>query len=219
MFSSEWNDRYVEKTHLSIWPWSDLVSIVYRLAKRGDVASVLELGTGAGANVPLFLRLGMHYTGIEGSESIVRVLEETYSSTNCDFVCSDFTNLKFNTSFDLVIDRASLTHNDTISIKRTLANLSRAAKLGSKFIGVDWFSTEHSDFVLGDYVDDNTRTNIMNGQFTGTGSVHFSDKQHIVELFSEAGYMIETMQHKIVRTEIPTSGHVFAAWNFVAVKV
>ena len=218
MFSQEWEECYAKNTHISIWPWSDLVSLVYRIANTDMPKSVLELGCGAGANVPLFLKLGIEYTGLEGSETIVSSLQKDYAASNCNFICCDFTDTDFDSSYDLVIDRGSMTCNTTMSIKRTLGNLSRALKPGTKFLCVDWYSTEHSDFSLGEYVDDNTRTNIMNGQFTGTGSVHFSDKQHIVELFSEAGYVIETMQHKIVRTEIPTSGHVFASWNFVAVK-
>ena len=32
-FSSEWEQRYAESTHLSVWPWSDIVSLVHRHCK------------------------------------------------------------------------------------------------------------------------------------------------------------------------------------------
>ena len=219
MFSQEWEECYAKNTHMSIWPWSDLVSLVYRIANTGSPKSVLELGCGAGANVPLFLKLGIDYTGMEGSESIVSSLKQIYAAATCKFICCDFTDTKFDCSYDLVVDRAALTHNKTISIKRTLANLSHASISGTKFVGVDWFSTEHSDFLQGEYVDENTRSNITTGQFVGTGTVHFSDKQHILDLLGEAGFVVESMQHKVVKSHVPNSDHVFAAWNFVAVKV
>ena len=33
-FSPEWEQRYAENTHLSVWPWSDVVSLVHRHCKH-----------------------------------------------------------------------------------------------------------------------------------------------------------------------------------------
>ncbi len=53
-YSNEWNEAYKNNSHMSIWPWSDLVSCVYRYAHPKDgYQRVLELGCGAGANIPL----------------------------------------------------------------------------------------------------------------------------------------------------------------------
>ena len=40
---------------------------------------VLELGCGAGANIPFFLALGMDYYAIEGSPTIVKQLHKRYA--------------------------------------------------------------------------------------------------------------------------------------------
>ena len=68
-FSNEWEESYAAGTHLSIWPWSDLVSLVYRhcadlIRERGKV---LELGCGDGGNlIPMAVELpGSRFTGIE----------------------------------------------------------------------------------------------------------------------------------------------------------
>ena len=54
-FSKEWEERYRENTHLSVWPWSNLISYVMRYARpENKDFSVLELGCGAGANIPFF---------------------------------------------------------------------------------------------------------------------------------------------------------------------
>jgi len=91
-------------------------------------------------------------------------------------------------------------------------------KPGSKYIGIDWFSAEHSDYSLGDRVDEFTRTNISDGQFAGVGKVHFSNKEHLIELFSGAGMELIRLEHKKQRIEIPNQDHVFASWNLVAIK-
>ena len=54
-FSEEWNHAYEKNTNLSTWPWSDLVSYVKRFTKLDKNSKVLELGCGAGANIPFFL--------------------------------------------------------------------------------------------------------------------------------------------------------------------
>ena len=53
-FDSEWEQRYAEKTHLSVRPWSDTVSLVIQHCKSvvTEARRVLELGCGAGANIP-----------------------------------------------------------------------------------------------------------------------------------------------------------------------
>ena len=63
-FSIDWEERYRENTHLAIYPWSDLVSIVNNNCKeliRAGGGRVLEFGCGAGANIPLFMALEIDY--------------------------------------------------------------------------------------------------------------------------------------------------------------
>jgi SAM-dependent methyltransferase len=220
-FCYDWEERYAEGTHLSVWPWSDLVSLVHRHGKT-IVASgegrVLELGCGAGANIPLFRALGMDYYSIEGSPTIVRQLHGRYPDLAEKILVGDFTHeLPFGNDFDLVIDRASMTHNNESSIRDALALVLNALKVGGMFIGSDWFSNSHSDFSRGEQIDDEyTRTNHTVGQFVGAGKVHFSDEQHLRDLFSR--FEIVIMTEKLVRTCEPLNSHQFASWNVVARK-
>jgi len=218
-FSSEWDARYQENTHLSVWPWSDLVSYTYRYAKPfKSNTKVLEIGFGAGANIPFFLALGVDYYGIEGSASVVERVLEGYPELQGKLKTGDFIHHAYTDLYDLVVDRGSMTHNDTNAISAGLKKLSAAMNPGGKYIGIDWFSVEHSDFSLGDVADAFTRENIVNGQFSGVGKVHFSSKTHLIELFSEAGMRVTRLEHKVTREEVPNTGHVFAAWNLVAEK-
>ena len=219
-FSDEWEDRYAAGTHLSIWPWSDLVSLVYRHCPGliREQGKVLELGCGAGANIPLFVHLGLDYHAVEGSGTIVETLRKRYPQLASKIVAGDFTrDQPHGDGFGLVVDRASLTHNDTDSIRRGLALAHRSLVPGGLFIGVDWFSTRHSDYSGGlEDADPYTRSGYRGGQFTGVGRVHFSDEAHLRDLF--AGWTLVLLEESQVRRVEPADGHIFSSWKIVARK-
>ncbi len=218
-FSKEWDDRYKENTQMSIWPWSDLVSYVMRYARpEGHDFKILELGCGPGANIPFFKHLGVEYYAIEGSKTIVNSVRKKFPEYKDFISIGDFTEeIPFDKNFDLIIDRASITHNTTSAIKRTLKIIYNKLNPGGKFIGIDWFSTMHSDYQKGVIDEDiNTRNLIEDGQFLNLGRVHFSDEAHLLELFKE--FEIILLEHKTLDRKIPVDKHIFASWNFVVLK-
>ena len=219
-FAEEWDKCYADNAQMSIWPWSDLVSLVMRHGRPFSPATrILEIGCGAGANIPFFLSLGVDYYAVEGSPFVVARLQEKYPELSSKIAAADFTvNIPFAGKFDLVIDRSSMTHNDTISIQRGLGRLYDLLVPQGKYIGVDWFSTEHSEFSMGIECGDGfTKSSFSEGQFKGVGQVHFSDRQHLCELFE--GFTMIVMEHKKVYRYLGEQDmSLFAAWNFVAEK-
>jgi len=209
-FSNEWNTIYAKNEQISIWPWSELVSTVMRLGLP-STSRVLELGCGPGANIPFFKHLGMDYHAIEGSDVIVKQLHDRFPEYASTIKCGDFTKgFPFEGEFDLIIDRASVTHNDTQNIKALIADAKQQLNPGGFYIGIDWFSTKHSDFMSGEEVDNFTRAN-CSGQFENCGMVHFSNKDHLEDLFKD--FKIKSMTHKVV-SEADDS-HQVASWNVV----
>ena len=91
-------------------------------------------------------------------------------------------------------------------------------RAGGKFIGIDWFSTACPDAQWGDALDAYTRANIDRGEFTGLGTVHFSDKEHLVGLLTGTGFRVERLEHKQIDFIIPAESGCLGRWNFVAVK-
>lgn len=83
------------------------------------------------------------------------------------------------------------------------------------FIGIDWFSTKHSCFKYGIEVGDCFTKNAKEGYFADMGNVHFSDKEHILDLFSN--FKMEILEEKVVNQFIPNDS-ILATWNFVAKK-
>lgn len=223
-FSREWDEVYLRNEQNSVWPWSDLVSLVHRhcreIIELGD-ACVLELGCGPGANIPFFLSLGMKYYAIEGSQTIFQKLQKSYPDLKSQIVNDDFSKeLPFTQvhPFKLVVDRGAVTYNDTRAIKSTLCHVFNVLSPGGYFVGVDWVSLNHSDANLGIVCGDmNTRAEIPSGQFYGIGNVHFSDESHLRELFSS--FEIVVLEEKIYKNCEPADNHQLVSWNIVARKL
>jgi SAM-dependent methyltransferase len=211
----DWEQLYQQGRHISRWPWSDMVSIVKsHMPTTQPGAKVLELGSGAGANVPFFLAEGFDYTGVEGSPEAVKFLRKEFPSIADKFIVGDFTLSLPDGPFDLIVDRAALTHNGTAQIKACLEQVRRVLRPGGLFIGVDWFSTNNEEFKKGEAgIDPLTRKGFTKGAFAQIGQVHFFDRPHLEELFE--GWEWVTMEEKISTRCIPAPEYVYASWSFV----
>jgi|SaaInlV_100m_DNA_6_1039743.scaffolds.fasta_scaffold36117_2 hypothetical protein len=94
-FSQEWEDRYCKESQLTSWPWTDLVSLVFRHCKKVvPGGKVFELGCGAGPNYPFFQSLSMDYYAVEGSKTIVNLLHKKYPNLKNKVIVGDFTKKK-----------------------------------------------------------------------------------------------------------------------------
>jgi SAM-dependent methyltransferase len=218
-FSEQWEERYKANEHLSIWPWSDLISLVMGHARPcGKDFRILELGCGAGANIPFFLQLGADYYAVEGSRTIVHKLLEKYDNLQGKIMVGDFTeNIEFPGEFDLIVDRAAVTSNAAESIKKCLGLVHSKLKDNGKFIGVTWYSTLHTEYGNGLPEEDGfTRHGFTAGPFANVGRVHFSDKEHLHSLFAE--FKVVLLEHKIIRQEYPPNRYINASWNLVMEK-
>ena len=217
-FSNEWDHKYQDNTHMSVWPWSNLVSLVMRNKPQDRNFKVLELGCGAGANIPLFVSFEADYYTVEGSKTIVDKLHQRFPHLKDNIMVGDFTNFIPDVDFDLVVDRASLTCNHEEAIIRSLKKCHERLVVGGRYIGVDWFSTDHSDYSKGIQAEDVwTRKEMVGSGFEGTGRAHFSDQNHVIELFKE--FEVKSLSHSVLSEKIPSLNTNVATWNFVMEKV
>lgn len=220
-FAKEWDDQYRANAHMSIWPWSDLVAYVHRHAKpSAGFGRVLELGCGAGANIPFFKYLGVDYSSVEGSETAVARLRSQHPDLAGKIVQGDFTvELPVPGEFDLVVDRSSLISNTTQAMTRGLALAVSRMRRGGRFIAIDWFSDTHYVAKLGEAIDSHTRHNFPEGsELGGLGPIHFCDKAHLIGLLEGAGLAVVLIEHKTSTIESDQSRFTRAWWNLVAEK-
>lgn len=218
MFSKEWDVLYADDRQMSRWPWSDLVSLCMRHVEfRGRETKVLELGCGAGANIPFFVSLGVQYFAVEGSETIVAKLHRQFPQLKDKIVAGDFGQELPAEEFDLIVDRAAVSLNDSRSIRNCLRLCHERLARQGRYIGVDWYSADSTDHSKGVEAGDRwTRTGFTEGCFAGLGEIHFSDKSHLLDLLRD--FRIYTLEHKTIADELSTNDYVIASWNFVAGK-
>ena len=218
-FSDEWNLVYKKNLQINNRPFSELISYTKRFYKlKKSKFSVLELGCGSGPNIPFFLSLNAEYFGIDGSRIIINKLKKKYPKLKNNLFSGDFTHeIPFTKKFDLIVDRSSLTHNSIMDIKNCLQLIHKKLKTNGKFIGIDWFSTNHFEYRNGNKTSDPfTKNNFKTGQFKKVGNVHFSNKKHLLNLFEN--FKIEILDEKIVKRKIPNNKENFAVWNIVVKK-
>jgi SAM-dependent methyltransferase len=213
---NEWESQYKLGKGDCIFPFTDLVSCVYRYVKPFAGMKVLELGCGTGANIPLFQNLGSDYYAVEGSQSAVEILAKRYPQYKSKITVGDFTKtLPQNSKFDLIVDRSSMTHNTTEEIVYCLDCLFQLMNNNAYYIGIDWFSESHSDYNKSTIkLDDNTFDGFTSGQFQNIGKVHFSTEPHLKYLFKN--YTIKMLDHKVV---LDLFSHRIATYNIVAKKL
>lgn len=219
-FSSEWDSIYQSGALQAAWPWSDLIGYVRRYGPdRLESCKVLELGCGVGANIPFFAKVGAEYYAVEGSAHAVGLVHRDHPQLIDRVLVGDFTTtLPFHGSFDLVVDRSSLTHNTAVAIQSTLSKIYQLLRPGGRLIGIDWFSDRHSDRRFGlCQADAWTYGNFGAGQFVGCGTVHLSDEAHLRDLLKD--FRLLALEHKEVRDCTTDAGSVRASWNFAVEKL
>lgn len=213
-----WEILYRENQHHSVWPWTDLISEVKKLKIKNN--TVLELGCGMGANIPFFISEGHNYFGVDASQTAILYNKKKFPLIEGNIKECDFTKeIPFKNKFDLIFDRASITHNDNESILKCLNTISQKINSKGYFIGIDWFSKNHSDYCDELEMEAGTKSSVNSAQFKGTGKVHFFDRQEIKEIFTKNNLTIIKMEEKIFYHFIDDKNiSKRASFNFVAVK-
>lgn len=223
MVINEWETTYSSGKHANSWPWSDLVSMYFHYRKflnlPDSYPKVLELGTGTGNNFPFWRSLEADYFGIEFSASAVTICLDRFPELQNRLQTGDFSSLESaHESSDVICDRASVTHCGNFDIQNVILNSLNSLKRGGLYLGVDWFSKNHSDYLApSTHIDENTRSDFMTGQFVGIGQVHFADRDEMLSIFED--FEILELTEKIVTSHYPDRDtHQFASWNIVARK-
>ena len=213
-FSTEWEKIYQNNEQISIWPWSNCVSLCHRYGNLHEGMKVLELGCGAGANIPFFVQRKAAYYAVDGSATMVEKLKEKFAPCDVHIAQVDFTrDFHWTESFDLIIDRAAVTHNSTADIEMVLVKIRAALAPRGRFIGMDWFSMRYDAFRMdsANQIDPHTRI-FKDGFFAGMGTVHFADREHLQDLFR--GFRFLYLDEKVDFVHLPEK-MTRAAWDFV----
>ena len=87
-----WNKIYKTNQQHSVYPWSNLVSIVSRNFKKSfwKQVPILEIGCGFGANISFLLDCGFDYYGIDISPYAINKLKKKFPKLKNKLFALDF---------------------------------------------------------------------------------------------------------------------------------
>lgn len=179
-FSKQWEEHYFKTASDDVYH-PHLQLLVNQYVDEANM--VLELGCGRGDNITFFTRIrNSMFHGIDGSQSAIDYAQKRFPEAKLH--CGDFTKEQpFDVKFDLIVDRAAVAHNNLASIRSCIDLVYDSLKPGGLFVSLDWFSSKHSEMRRGVRVENNTRMGYEDGQFTGVGTVHFSDEEELIDVF------------------------------------
>lgn len=218
-FSQNWEQRYSENLQMSRWPWSDLVALYFRFVPRNIQPRILELGAGSGANIPFLASLKTEFFANDGSPTIIQNLKERFPEHAQNFKVCDFTkDFGVEGTFDVIFDRASLTHNALCDLRPTILQIARSLKPNGIFLGIHWFSDQNTYATRGESVkgEERTRAGFKEGPFKGIEPVHFFSEEEIRILFEP--FEILYFEHLKREQLDPMDRTVHSYWNFVVRK-
>lgn len=222
---SEWENIYLAGKQIMRWPSSELISAYFRHKDHLPIRNihqqikVMELGFGTGPNLVFFKSLSADIYGLEISPTAYKIALDYFPELSESLHLGSFEDLdKVSSDFDIIYDRAAVTHAPRKIIQNTINKAFRALRPGGLYFAIEWFSTNHSALkTKSEYVDIYTRRNFEYGQFYGLGSVHFSDKDEILRIFKQ--FNILEMKEKIVTNNMQKLNEdKLATWNIVAKK-
>lgn len=218
------NAIYHEGNHMNRYPYDSVVSFVYRNypkhKDRKDI-EILEVGSGAGNNLWFAAREGFKVTGLEGSTSAVEYAKKRFEGEQLKghFEAGDFLNLPYpDNTFDLVIDRASITCCAFNDAKKVIEGVNRVLTKQGRFF-FNPYSHKHSSSLSGTKNEDGTRSNITEGTLAGVDHLNFFSDQDIKVLFPADQWKVISVEHCefIEQTAVKPTTH--AEFRVIAEKL
>lgn len=222
MIDPIWENKY-KSGFEQRYPWDSVVSFVFRYSpkdKKKSDTEIMEVGFGSGSNLLFAAKEGFSVSGIEASATAVNLAQARFSAENLlgDLRQGDFVNLPFDSNiFDLVFDRAALTHNGKNDQVKAINEIRRVLKVGGVFY-YNSYADSHSSNFSGNREKNGIRNNINSGTLTNVGQVYFSSKNDIDDLFSEGWKVIKITRKELTEMLTPEM-NIHSEWLIVAEKV
>jgi len=217
-----WQDVYGANRQLNCYPWDVVVSFVYReVARRGLSVGdlrVLEVGCGGGCNLWFAAREGAAVCGTDLSEHALSFAKERFEREGLDgrFDLAQLPELPDygDAKFDLIIDRACLTHCSPKVMQQTLDQLRCLIHPDGRLLSTV-YGTRSSSCRSGQIESDGRTGQITAAPLTGVGPIAFYDDQALRNMFG-GRWRVESLT---CRHDLQTSGKqeiLLEQWQIVA---
>ena len=214
-----WDEIYEAGDQLNRYPFSSVVTFLYRHAPRDRARSdirILEIGCGAGNNLWFAAREGFDVTGLDGSEAAMEFARKRFAEEGLqgEFVTGDFTDLPFDAdSFDIVLERGAVSMAPTRAAHKAIEEAARVLRPGGLM-----YAEIYSDraTTLGREGEDGALLD-TEGPFSGVGQIALYGMRGIADLFKPHLEIINLSHQETIQTE-PKPVQIFANWNIICKK-
>jgi ubiquinone/menaquinone biosynthesis C-methylase UbiE len=223
-FDTKWNEVvYKNKLQVNRYPFDRVVSTVFKyfgsVSNRSEI-NILELGCGTANNICFIAQEGFNATGIEGSDSAVEIGNKILKEKGlvADLICQDFTDLSNikDQSFDMVIDRGSITHNRRKDIENTILGVHRILKNKGIFLS-HIFSTKTSSMKYGTNLGDGSFTSFTEGFYADHPMLFFfASSQDIYDIYESNFTMLSKIHN--VDQQMMNKDDYRAMWHLICQK-
>lgn len=221
-FDPIWEEKYA-RGHAQRYPWDSIVSFVCRFSPREKARQdtrILEVGCGTGANLWFAAREGFQVAGIDASGSAIACARKRFQEEGIqgDLRVAYFTQLPFEReSFDLVIDRCSLTCCGFGVAKRAITEIRRVLCRGGKFL-FNSYSDRHSSSLSGRKGEDGLILDISEGTLVGVGQICFYGRSQVTMLL-EQGWKLLSVEHFELNQMLAPQFTLHSEWRVIAEKI
>ena len=194
-----WEESYKKGRALNQYPFDSVVSVVFRYISERQNKKALEIGCGSGNNLSFMAREGLNVTGLDISETAVKVARANLKNQNFPgkIYIGSVHNMPFSDeSFDFILDRACLTHCPQI-LQQCLNEVHRVLKKGGIFYS-EFFGWDSTDRLFAKSRAGEGFGNFTKGNFMQT-ETYFLKKELIKNLFFQYEILEvnEVLEHRL----------------------
>lgn len=214
-----WEEKY-KAGHVQRYPWDSVVSFVFRNVPRGKPRheiSILEVGCGTGSNLWFMAREGFRAAGIDASPSAIETARKRMQeeSLQVDLRVGSFAELPFpDASFDLAVDRGSLTCVGDSVARQAIKELRRTLKPGGLFL-FNPYSAAHGSRISGKVGEDGLTCDIKAGTMQGVGHIRFYTRQEVYDVLGH-GFEVISCQHLELKDATAPPEETHTEWRVIA---
>jgi SAM-dependent methyltransferase len=195
---------------------SSALSIVTLRATDREIRSIYWRSVAGRAAI-----FGFQVAGIDGSASAISYAQKRFNDEGLtgDFKVQDFTTIFSwpDASFDLVIDRGSLTCCDDIGAKAAFAEIFRVLKPGGRAF-LNLYSDSHSSFRTAQTLANGLTVNLSGGTLAGLPAVRFWSRRDIDLHVAKIGWTLKSVERLEIVGLLEERGDMHAEFRIIVEK-